>query len=417
MASAVTTGAIALVLEQYATTYGVDLDAKPPLPSTLRGIMIHSATDKTEDPTTPWSLSNEDGAVHAYPGPDFATGWGMINAKAAVDVVANRYLVESKLPTGCSADTYVFTVQPGATGTLHITLAWDDIAGDVAAPYADPKLVNDLDLVLTDPSGAKHYPWQLGHKIVDAAGNAIPNEAQVCGTPITVQRRFMPVPNPKYVSAGNAANVNETLPAASALQATQGGRDHLNNIEVVDAPAIAGTWIAEVSGFNVPLGPQSYSLIGSTLTKFTTHPSNVCPRYPFLCAALHVRMYTCQRFPKICVTKISFPEPGHLRVAFAHPRQQIILALDEMCDFAIDCSWVGSGAPYQSLELELESTGTALRTAIFSSQGRLVRRDSSRRLGKRLRFTTRGGEKYFVVLGAGPDTRVDTDYIVRMQLR
>ena len=45
MASAVTTGAIALVLEQYATTYSVDLDQQPPLPSSLRGVMIHTARD------------------------------------------------------------------------------------------------------------------------------------------------------------------------------------------------------------------------------------------------------------------------------------------------------------------------------------------------------------------------------------
>jgi hypothetical protein len=417
MASAVTTGAAALVLEQYATTYGIDLDVKPPLPSTLRGIMIHSATDKTEDPVAPWSLNNEDGAVHAYPGPDFATGWGMINAQAAVDIVANKRLAESKLPTGCSAESYAFTVPPGATGTIRITLAWDDVAGDAAAPHTDAKLINDLDLVLIDPSGTRHYPWQLGHRNVDSAGSDIANESQICGTPITVRPQFGPVPNPTYVGAGNPANVNETLPAATALQAVQGGRDHLNNVEVVDAPAIAGTWVAEVSGFNVPFGPQSYSLIGNALKRFIVHPANVCARYPAMCAALHVRMDVCRRFPKICATKISFPQRGRLRVGFADPRQPIIMALDEMCQFAIDCPSSSLGAPSRSLELQMETAGTALHATVASSAGRLVKRDTSSSPQKRLRFSALGGEKYFVVLGAGHGVRPHTDYIVRMQLR
>ena len=44
MAAHATTGTVALVLERCATTYGVNLDQKPPLPSTLRGLADpHSA--------------------------------------------------------------------------------------------------------------------------------------------------------------------------------------------------------------------------------------------------------------------------------------------------------------------------------------------------------------------------------------
>src|SRR5262249_27877400 len=45
-AAAATTGALALVLEQYKITYGVNLDERPPLPSTLRALMIHTASNR-----------------------------------------------------------------------------------------------------------------------------------------------------------------------------------------------------------------------------------------------------------------------------------------------------------------------------------------------------------------------------------
>ena len=38
--------------------------------------------------------------------------------------------------------------------------------------------------------------------------------------------------------------------------------DHLNNVEVVDAPFRPGKWQVQVSGFNIPQGPQSFSLVG-----------------------------------------------------------------------------------------------------------------------------------------------------------
>jgi hypothetical protein len=396
MASAATTGSIALVLEKYAAAYGVSLDVKPPLPSTLRGVMIHTARDKVT--AASWSPGNEDGAVQATKGPDFVTGWGLIDAQAAVNVVAGRQLVESKLPIGCSTQTYLFTVPPGASGTVRVTLAWDDIASDPAEPDSDSKLVNDLDLVLIDPGGVRHYPWQLNQKIVDAAGNGVPDAAQVCGTSINVQRQYTPVANPNYLSPGHSLNVNDSLPAAGIPQAVAGGRDHLNNVEVVDAPAMPGTWMAQVSGFHVPMGPQSYSLIGVPLTELPHAPPNLCKVYPKLCATMRIRQNLCERYPKLCAPRINFPKPGHLRVGFSDGGQKIVLPMDLLCKYAIDCPACGSGTLCPTLDFQLRTEGTAMRAAVYSSQGRLVKRDATASPAKRLRFYSRPGEQYVLVL-------------------
>ena len=105
-------------------------------------------------------------------------------------------------------------VNPG-TPELRVTLAWDDAPG---TPNVNPALVNDLDLRVTGPGGS-FLPWTL----------------------------------------------DPSNPAASAVQDQA---DHVNNIEQVQVtnPA-AGTWTVEVTSFDVPQGPQPFSLTSNGGTK------------------------------------------------------------------------------------------------------------------------------------------------------
>ena len=242
--SAAVTGALALVLEQYSKTYKVDLDREPPLPSTLRGMMIHAARDIRRP---------LNGSTEAQPtaGPDFITGWGMVDASRAVRTVSARRLIEGAIEKTCDTATYAFVVPAGRRGPLRITLAWDDVAADPALADTQPKLVNDLDLTVAGPAdGANdrtYRPWQLDQKFVTSDGKEVSDGT--CGNPLVVKRQFTP---------DNASG--QSPPAARE------GPDHLNNVEVVDIPGplSPGTWTVRVSGFNVARGPQKFSLIGET---------------------------------------------------------------------------------------------------------------------------------------------------------
>ena len=55
---------MALILEDWRATHGKD-----PLPSTIKGLLLHTAKDL------------------GTPGPDYAYGYGLIDAKAAIDLV------------------------------------------------------------------------------------------------------------------------------------------------------------------------------------------------------------------------------------------------------------------------------------------------------------------------------------------
>jgi hypothetical protein len=185
-------GTIALILEDWRAIHGGD-----PLPSTIKGLLIHTATDL--GPT----------------GPDYAYGYGLVNAKKAIDLVRidtiDDIITEDSIFVQGERDTYVLELGPGET-ELRITLVWDDYPADPLAAHA---LVNDLDLVVIGPGGKRYYPWTL----------------------------------------------DPYLPQAPAVR-TQA--DHTNNVEQVyiENPP-KGTWLITVWGTTVPYHNQAYSLLTS----------------------------------------------------------------------------------------------------------------------------------------------------------
>lgn len=186
MASPTVCGLSALLLEDFRQQF-------PGLPdfrnSTLKILLAHKAQD----------IENL--------GPDNKSGYGSVRIKDSVDFMRTGNFFEAEVDQGGTHSVLV-VVDPTDL-QLKITVAWDDVPG---TPAVDPVLVNDLDLVVTDPSGIQHFPWTLD-----------PN-------------------NP-----GNPA--------------VQTQADHLNNIEqvLVDNPE-AGVWFVDVVGFDVAAGPQVFSL-------------------------------------------------------------------------------------------------------------------------------------------------------------
>jgi hypothetical protein len=156
------TGILALVLEQLSEL-GWDLDSDPPLPSTLRALLIQSATDLVHE--TPdgsdWPNPDTGSEVLYHEGPDYATGYGLVNAIGAVSLVREDNFLQGSIGDRDQVDETLIRVGPGVH-ELQLTLAWDDEAyRDTAADETEPRLVNDLELRLIDPAGAVHLPWVL----------------------------------------------------------------------------------------------------------------------------------------------------------------------------------------------------------------------------------------------------------------
>ena len=139
MACPAATGMGVLVAEEYKkVTGGYDIRH-----DTLKAILINTAID----------IGN--------PGPDYKAGFGMIDAKAAVDTVktiAGKYSQVRLSSIGHGREEgYAFRLQNGSD--FKATIAWVD---PEANPASKVTLVNDIDIVLVNKAtGKQYYPYTL----------------------------------------------------------------------------------------------------------------------------------------------------------------------------------------------------------------------------------------------------------------
>lgn len=144
------------------------------------------------------------------PGPDYMFGYGSVRGQAAVDFLRTGAFAENRVGQG---ETFSRTITVAGGQPLKVTLAWDDPPGTPNASGASA-LVNDLDLRLIAPDATVHLPWTL----------------------------------------------NPAAPSNNAVRTAANRRDNIEQV-VVDSP-MAGQWTVEVVGFNVPAGPQTFSIAG-----------------------------------------------------------------------------------------------------------------------------------------------------------
>ena len=153
-------------------------------------------------------------------GPDFATGYGIADAQAAVDLLrlpGGPGLAQDTIAAAGVGGAYTQSfVVPAGEPELKMTLAWTDPADNPLAPQNQSMLQNDLDLRLIAPNGTVVQPWRL----------------------------------------------NPAAPATAAVR--DGGDDTVNNVEQVSVltPA-AGIWQAQVTGKATSASfPQAFALAG-----------------------------------------------------------------------------------------------------------------------------------------------------------
>lgn len=159
------------------------------------------------------------------PGPDFTYGWGRVNAFRALTTLEDRRYILDSVAQG-STKTHLIPVSSG-TKQLRLMLYWLDAEGD---PLGSIALVNDLDLILTDPNSISFNPWILD-------------------------------PSPNVPSL--------TTPAIRGI-------DRLNNAEqiTVDDPT-PGSYVISVNGTSVPAGVQQYYIVWEYRTEeiMLTYPN------------------------------------------------------------------------------------------------------------------------------------------------
>lgn len=147
MSSPSACGSAALLVEYYKELFPPNGAMRA---STLKGLIIHTADDL------------------GRPGPDYSYGWGLMNTKAAADLLRNyaagnvMKLTEATVTPSQRSDTYQF--QWNGVDPIRVTLCWTDPAGSTDSDNDNraADLVNDLDLKITGP-GDTYYPYKLSY--------------------------------------------------------------------------------------------------------------------------------------------------------------------------------------------------------------------------------------------------------------
>ncbi len=180
-AAPVVAGATVLLMDQLQQDFGVVLTDKFPLkspfwfegpgtavpyPSTFKAILLHTARDLAYI-SRPFELDNPDTDAPTvyHKGPDYVTGYGIVDIAEANRLVSEHsaiipYIIEDELNSSVEK-TYTFTLPAIQLQPLKITLVWDDPPATKLTPTSTCKLLNDLDLLVTDPNGVEHRPWSL----------------------------------------------------------------------------------------------------------------------------------------------------------------------------------------------------------------------------------------------------------------
>lgn len=172
-------------------------------------------------------------------GPDFTYGWGRINARRALDLLSNNQYYSGTITQGANQSNTIAV--PAGVKEVRIMTYWMDYEGSV---NASPALVNDIDMVVTDPTNQPFEPWVLN-------------------------------------SAPSAASL-------SALAVR--GPDHLNNMEQVTiVNPVAGNYTVELTGFGIPQGPQEYFVLYYFIYDeiVVTHPNGGEGIVPAQTTAIH----------------------------------------------------------------------------------------------------------------------------------
>lgn len=160
MAAPNAAGTAALLLEHWRGKNG----NQTPRSSAQKALLMHTATDVTEA---------------GLAGPDYRTGYGLVNGLAGAqfldraydgpDAVRTDHVIEGFFPRRGAFHSYAFVA---AGGEVRASLAWIDPAGFINNAYNDRdyrSLLHDLDLFITDEDGRTWYPWTLDPDNPDAA--------------------------------------------------------------------------------------------------------------------------------------------------------------------------------------------------------------------------------------------------------
>lgn len=302
-------GIAALMYQKYQKTTGESLEINSMRNSSAKGILIHTAIDMVnkdgysrERAQDVYVVENKgvtdnktEHLVKYGEGPDFATGWGKVDGKAALTFLGdNEYNGSTKLfnrfreieiKNGMEQrwKTYV----DGNKDKFRVSLVWDD-PGSIEGVVVDvesKKLINDLDMYLISPSGRYYFPWRLAPlptESIDEYGNLDNDATRASG--------LENIKESDIKDAVRYCGANDVIDEDWVVEKCF---DHLNNVEVIDVDnPEKGYWQIVVLGRSIKKGnnENESAQISSLVSDFPLENSECQMMHPYKPQST----YTCE---------------------------------------------------------------------------------------------------------------------------
>lgn len=257
--------------------------------STTKALLIHTAVDMEDSEEAHFACNpdldatHNDGKCHFTPygkGPDFATGWGYVDGKKALDFIDNYDTITKEFPKfkeieiGNGIEKRWTIKVDSISEHLRTTLVWDDAPNNekenqtYRLNFKEKKLINDLDMYLLSPSGKYHYPWRLDPLPTESLDD-IENDQVSSGL--------------ENIHVNDIKNAYNNCQSATLLDSNC--FDHLNNVEVIDVEnPEPGEWQVVVFGrsitdFNNPSNDAQVATLVSDEALQVNHSCRVARNY------------------------------------------------------------------------------------------------------------------------------------------
>jgi len=145
----------------------------------------------------------------------------------------------------------------------------------------------------------------------------------------------------------------------------------------------------------------------------TFNPDWFCNRFRQFCRGI----YPCDRYPILCHRDYIVPIEDGIIFEFEEVMDHVVIPLDRICRYVIDCPGCGPNGLCLGYDLEFREMPEAFGLTIYDNQGRIVAQDAGKERFKHLKFDTRRGATYFLVITPTKQTKMKVKYKLPINFR